>query len=312
MNQQKLFSSSVGMPQLLWALCSTFLFGLVWRSASRVLGYPHIVSDVFLLVGGALLAALVLFSLVQVVRNPDPLVAAFANPDPRGGVLLLPGLCLMLLAMGSQSFFEPGARLGFMLGSLWQVGAILVYLHGERLRFIDEAGVDALQMIPGVSLLLAAMGAGQFGFGILAWFLFAAGFFMVLPLWLLAIQQLWLNRSVLQGRAFLLAPPALVYLAMVAVNGGEPGGLGTLCLFGAMALLGLFVLAGRYVLSESDSSAIWGICMGVSTLAMALMLYSIKSGGLVPHLLCDAVVILASLAYLYGVQATWAGIAPRP
>ncbi len=311
MNQQFSLSGGLCLSRLLWALCGTCLTGLVWRSASRILGYPEAVSHTLLLVAGVLLAALVLFSAVQVVRNPEPLVSAFSDPDPRGSILLLPGICLVLLSIGARSLYEPGARLAFILGTCWQMGAVAVYLHGARMRFIDEGGVDALQMFPGLSLMLAAMAASQFQFPAGAWLLFASGFLMVLPLWLMTLQQCWLNRSMLRAPGFLLAPPALVYLGLVGVNGGDAGTVGLLGLFGALALVPLFLAAGRFLFSEAEAPARWGMCMGLSILAMALMLFRIKSEGILPSLVCDGAVVAASFSWIYAMQATWAEIAPR-
>jgi len=311
MTQEKIVSSGIRVSQMLWALCGTLFMGLAWRSASRILGYPAIVSDILIAMGGIFLLALSVASLVQVVRNPDPLVSAFSEKDARGEALLLPGLCALLLAIGVQSWNEPLARLVWLLGLAWQVGCVGVFLMGQRLRFINEDGVDALQMLPGVSLMVAAMGGIQFGFPVLSWLLFSAGFLMILPLWLLALQQYWLNRSVLRGRAFLLAPLALVYVCLVGINAGDADIIGAICLFGALALALLFLAGGAYVFEEGDVAARWGMCMALSALAMALVLFDYKSGAMAARIFSDIAIAAASLSYGLGWHALLTKIPPR-
>lgn len=277
-----------------------------------------IAATVFVLVLGALVWRMRLHPAALGEDLRHPLRHPFAAALPVSLLLL----ALALLTIGGDGpddapvatmlahlLFWPGALLQFS-ATVWVIGRIV----RERL---DWPAITPVLFIPIVGNVVVPMPAALLGVPELGWFFFGIGVFfwpIATTLNFVRTAHLAVPDRIAPSWMILVAPPALVGIAMVAQGAGPAVGfamLGIGALFIAVALLKLRAIAGT-----GFSIGWWGISFPLAAFVTLLELLAVDVTGL--RVVAIAALAAVTLTLLWLSSATWKALragtllAPEP
>lgn len=239
--------------------------------------------------------------------------------------LLLLALASLTIGGGGGGVDEPGygafARLVaqwlFWPGALLQFGAT-VWVIGRIVRDrLDWPAVTPVLFIPIVGNVVVPLPAVLLGVPELGWFFFGIGVFfwpIATTLNFIRTAHLPIPDRVAPSWMILVAPPALVGIALVAQGVAPAAGfamLGIGALFVVVAILKL-----RGTASTGFSMAWWGISFPLAAFVTLLEMLAADAAGL--RVVAIAALAAVTLAILWLTSATWKGLragtllAPEP
>jgi len=217
---------------------------MVWHGVEEQLDLPHIAS-----IAVTMLAALVFIALLAAyackwVKAPDQVRAELRHPVR---VNFVPAVSINLILLGILT----GLWLPQLGQTLWMCGAalhLLLTVVIVNVWFNSERPVGSLNpawFIPAVGNVLIPVAAAPGGYPMIGWFFLSVGIFFWVVLITLVFYRLIakpaLEPPMRPTLVVMLAPPAVAFLAWLALGGGlDPFGQGLyfVALFTFLLLLG--------------------------------------------------------------------------
>ncbi len=247
--------------------------GLMWRVAARELGMPGWIGEIALGLMSLIFVALTALHGLRAARHPGDVRAEFANPAlaPFFSIFSIGGL---LVAATMTPYWPALARL------LWEVSVIIQLALGAILlsRWLRGAADPALMapplIIPFVATILAALFGGPLGHPELSWAMLGIGLLFWLPLQTLLLHRLLagppLPLAMRPSVMILLAPPSVLALALIALEGQVgPGALA--CAGLATLLAAALALMAGHMTQAGFGLAWWSFTFPACAYAVVLM-----------------------------------------
>jgi tellurite resistance protein len=272
--------------------------GAAWSAAARAYKVSPWVATALLAAAIALWVAILVAQLVKAFAARHELRAELAHPV-EGSLAALGPASLLLLAAGLAAHSRDLAAVLFWIGAAAQL-AYAVHCMGRWLTTPVDPGLvtPALYLPPVAGNLLAAVAAGAVGQVDAGWLFFGAG----VVAWLLVGATL-LGRYLSAGelpadlRPLLgleLAPPALAFVALQAIDGARPdAALRTLLGYALFVALVLLRLAGRLG-GARFSAAHWAFTFPLAALSAGALRQAAAAPGSIGAALALPVFVVAN------------------
>jgi tellurite resistance protein len=218
--------------------------GLVWHAVESRWELAPLVSTTATALAALVFIALLLGYLCKTIRNPERVRKELVHPVR---INFLPAISINLILLGILT----RDWLPALAGPLWMAGAglqllltlviVTVWLDTER----PAASINPAWFIPAVGNVLVPVAAGPAGHYTVGWFFMSVGLFfwaiLITVVFYRLITKPPLEPAMRPTLAVMLAPPAVAFLAWLALN-GEMGlfgqGLYFIALFTFLLLLG--------------------------------------------------------------------------
>ena len=254
---------------------------LAWRLASESFDLPIIIFKIIMGFGiGYTIAVTVLYAL-KAIRHWDHIPADVHHPV-RGNFLSAAGLGMMLIAYGIQSYTPVFASYLWLIASLFSiVMAILVMDCWIKSEHKSDEITPAI-FIPAVGLIIGPMTGADMGYNLLCWMMLGAGAFGWLAMLPIVLNRLFFHTFVtppLRPSLFILvAPPAVVALALTRMDGGYMDNTARM-LTGMALFTFLYIASGwRKQIGIPFGLPWWGYTFPLSALTSALFFFYESSG----------------------------------
>ncbi len=217
---------------------------MVWHGVEEQLDLPHIASAGIIILAALVFVALLAAYACKWVNAPDQVRAELRHPVR---VNFVPAVSINLILLGILT----GAWLPQLGQILWMCGAalhLLLTVVIVNVWFNSERPVGSLNpawFIPAVGNVLIPVAAAPGGYPMIGWFFLSVGIFFWVVLITLVFYRL-ITKPALEPPmrptlVVMLAPPAVAFLAWLALGGGlDPFGQGLyfVALFTFLLLLG--------------------------------------------------------------------------
>jgi tellurite resistance protein len=218
--------------------------GLVWHAIESRWGLAPVVSASATIVAAVVFVALLLGYLCKTIRNPDRVRKELIHPVR---INFLPAISINLVLLGilsrdwTPALSEPLWMVGAGLQLLLTLVIVTVWLDTER----PAASINPAWFIPAVGNVLIPVAAAPAGHHTIGWFFMTVGLFfwamLITVVFYRLITKPPLEPAMRPTLAVMLAPPAVAFLAWLALNGemnlfGQ--GLYFIALFTFLLLLG--------------------------------------------------------------------------
>ncbi|MBK1735920.1 hypothetical protein CKO15_11650 [Halorhodospira abdelmalekii] len=262
-----LFAGTMGLSGL----------ALVWLQADMQWGIGATMATVIAWLALFAFLAMALAYSIKAWRYRTAVVNEITHPV-RLNFLPTISISLILLGMlapsGSVSLLLWGSGAGLHL--LFMLGIVTSWLR----RQLELSTLNPAWFIPAVGNVLVPIPAAHAGYVELAWFFFAVGLFFWLILMTLCYYRLIFGPNLpdfLQPTlAILLAPPAVAYVAWVALNGGAlPEGdvLGRLLFYKALFTFLLLMVQVPRLLRIAFYPSWWAYTFPLAAFSLACLNY---------------------------------------
>lgn len=257
-----LFASTMGLSGL----------ALVWYRADELWGRGIIFAETMASLAAMALIAMVCGYLVKIYMYKDKALADITHPIR---VNFLPAISIalilqgMLAAPGEWSLILWGS--GAVLHLLFMLGMVSSWL----LRQFDLNMLNPSWFIPAVGNVLIPIPAANAGYTEVAWFFFSVGIFFWLILMTLCYHRLIfganLPDSLKPTVAILLAPPAVGYMAWVALNGeaAEPDIIGRMLYYKALFTFMLMLFQVPHLIRIQFYPSFWSYAFPMAAFTQA-------------------------------------------
>ncbi len=260
-----LFASVMGLSGL----------ALAWRVAAETFPVSPWIGDAL---GGLSLAVFLLlatFYVAKLIQAPNAVRAEFENPVQSSFLATITVTLLLLAGIVRPWSFA-------MADMIWMVGAaahllLAIAIVGSWIsRRPDIGQMNPGWFIPTVGHIVASITGAPLGHVELGWFFFAAGAVFTLILYPMVVYRLTVHETLppaLQPTLFILiVPPALIFLASLALGGSVDGVARG---FFSIALLVALVLAVRLrqFLALPFAASWWAYTFPLDALTIAALRY---------------------------------------
>jgi tellurite resistance protein len=288
--------------------------GLAWRKAGHVLGMPHAVGEAILALAAILFLAIGALYAVKGLRHPEEVKAEFSHPI-RVNFFPAFSISLILLSIAAQPH-----SVDLALG-LWGVGATLhligtVYLIGRWITQSHEITlINPAWFIPVVGNILVPVSGVTLGHPEVSWFFFSIGLVYWIVLFTIVFHRIVFHHPLpvkfLPTLFILIAPPAVGYLAYMALNGGVFDGMARILVYSALFLTLLNLTLAPHFLKVPFFVSWWAYTFPMAAVTIASLDASARIGNqgmtLVAGALLGLGTVLITLVFLRTLQALFRG-----
>lgn len=243
--------------------------GQAWRVAVPLWGMPYWIGESLLLLAALVWLALLIFYVIQALRNPMVVRSEFQHPV-QGSTPALLAIATLLIALAALPYSRSLAYILTAAGICWHL-AFSLWHTGTMWK----GGRDALDTAPTLYLptvagnFTSAAALGCLGHADWGWLFLGAGVFSWLALESLVIQRLLHPQAVPpQQRALLgiqFAPPVVCAMAWLILSPGSTDHwLLMLWGYGLFQLL-LGMRLGSWLGAQPFSPAYWAYTFGIAS-----------------------------------------------
>lgn len=291
-----------GMPPSLFAapLGVTGL-GVAWRKAALALLVPSWIGETLIFMGALAFAWVMIAYGLKFMRQPDAVLRDFRDIGKLSLFAALP-LSLSLLSAGALPSAPDIALLLWLTATSLQFILLLIILRrwaqGGHTRNLLQPGI----YLPLAGILLAPVTGVPLDFTGTGWMMFSAGlvlWFVFLPL---LFQRLFFDMPLpdkdLPPLAVFITPPALAFMAYIALNGGIDAFAHVLFYMAIFFLIFTLLHAGRLA-RLAFSPAWWSLTFPAAAIASASLDYYMAEGTDFSIIPCMGLLGMASLITLY-------------
>ncbi len=266
-----LFASVMGLAGL----------ALAWRAAAETFPVSPWIGDALSVLSLAVFLLLAVFYVAKLIQAPAAVRAEFENPV-QSSFLATITVSLLLLAGIVRPWSFAVADIIWMVGATAQLLLAIAIVSSWVISRPGIGQVNPGWFIPTVGHVVATITGAPLGHTELGWFFFAVGAALTLIFYPLVVYRLAVHETLppaLQPTLFILiVPPALIFLASLALGGAFDGGAQS---FFSIALLVAFVLAIRLrqFLALPFAASWWAYTFPLDALAIAALRYHEGLGG---------------------------------
>lgn len=283
--------------------------GLAWRKAHETLAMPQVVGEV-LLVLAALLFVLVLGLYGAKALKHRPAMLDEFNHPIRQNFFPTISISLLLLALAAYPYSAAVAE------GMWIVGAALHLVFTLRVigRWIvhkhDIAHLNPAWFIPVVGNIIVPVLGVRLGHVEVSWFFFSIGAVFWLLLFTIVLYRVIFHEHDLPPRLIptlfiLLAPPAVGFLAYLALNGGQLDGFARVLVSVAVFLFLVLASIGKRFLALPFAVSWWAYTFPLDALSLAVLQYGhLKPHGLVAGFATGLLLVTSAVVALVLVRTT--------
>ncbi|GGJ49575.1 SLAC1 anion channel family protein [Deinococcus roseus] len=277
--------------------------GLTWRSLSQTYSVFTAPAEGVLIAGGLVFAGVGAIYVSKILLHPDAVKQDLLHPVRHGFAGQVP-ISLLLLAEAAL----PSSQI--LAGILAGAGTVLTaaltattWVRWSRTGFSLEH-LSPIWVVPPIACLMVPLLGVRLGWTETSWFFFSAGLLQWLVLLPLIVQRTLLNPAgpvFLQPlQAILMAPPAVAFLAHVALT-GKLQEVDRILVYASL-LFAVWVLPGLpAVIRTPFNWTWWAYAMPMAAVLLALQEYAHLSGVMALHWVGLAGGVL--LAFLVGLLA---------
>jgi tellurite resistance protein len=261
----RLFAAVMGLAGL----------SLAWRGAAEVLPVPSWIGEALGALSLAIFLILAAGYLAKLVRAPETIRAEFDHPV-QGSFIATISVSLLLLGGILRPWVFALADLVWMAGAALQLLLALGLSYRWLRQRPDIGQVNPGWFIPTIGNIVAAITGAPLGHTELGWFFFAVGLLFTAILYPVMLYRLIMHDTLppaLQPTLWILiVPPALIFLASLALGGAFDGVAQG---FFSLALLVAFLLAIRLrqFLALPFAASWWAYTFPLDALAVAALRY---------------------------------------
>ncbi|WP_413203599.1 SLAC1 anion channel family protein [Rhodospirillum sp. A1_3_36] len=248
--------------------------GLAWRKASHVLGIPEEVGDGILMFSALLFLCISALYGLKLLRHPGEVRREFTHPIR---VNFFPAFSISLLLLAVAAL--PNAP--SLAQNLWITGAALhllgtIYLMGRWFTQSHEISmINPAWFIPVVGNILVPIAGVPLGHSEASWFFFSIGLIYWIVLFTIVFHRIVFHHPLatkfLPTLFILIAPPAVGYLAYVALNGGQVDGFARILVYGALFLTLLNLSLTRQFLKVPFFVSWWAYTFPTAAVTIACL-----------------------------------------
>lgn len=299
----RLFASVMGLAGL----------SLAWRAAAETLKAPAWIGEALGALSVLVFLVLAAGYLAKLIRAPGAVRSEFTDPV-QGSFLATITVSLLLLAGIVRPWSFAVAAVIWMVGAAAQLLLAVVTVRSWISRRPALGQVNPGWFIPTVGNVIATITGAPLGHVELGWFFLAVGAAFTLVLYPLVLYRLAVHETLppaLQPTLFILiVPPALIFLASVALGGAFDGVAQG---FFSISLLVALILAIRLrqFLVLPFAASWWAYTFPLDALAVAALRYHEGLGARPSAALAIAVLAIATavvaLVFLLTLQALISG-----
>lgn len=260
--------------------------GLAWRKAHEVLAAPQVIGELLLALAAVLFVLVLGLYAGKAARHRPAMMGEFNHPI-RQNFFATISISLLLLALAAHPYSTAGAE------GLWLAGAMLHLVFTVRVigRWIvhkhDIAHLNPAWFIPVVGNIIVPVLGVRLGHVEVSWFFFSIGAVFWLLLFTIVFYRVIFHEHDLPPRLvptlfILLAPPAVGFLAYLALNGGQLDGFARILVSVAVFLFLVLASMGKRFLTLPFAVSWWAYTFPLDALSLAVLQYGhLKPSGLV-------------------------------
>ena len=250
--------------------------GLLWRQAEDVFLLPVPASQVILSIGTLTFVGLAAMYVVKATRHVSSVRDEFRHPVSQPFFAAAP-MSLFLLALAAEPVVPWLARSLWMIGAAGQLG-VAVLLVGRwitgKFRIED---VHPGWFLPVFGGLLAPISGAHIGYPEISWLFFTIGVGVGAPMFVIVLRRLGFNdpmpSPLTPTLVILVAPPALMFLGWLQLNGGTLDGFArTTFYLGVVFTLILLRFVPRFLRLQFAMSW-WAYTFPLDAMATASLVY---------------------------------------
>lgn len=299
-NQEKLKFFPVAAFSLIMGLVG---FAMALKAAEKQGIVPIEASPLIYFLSVAVFALISLIYLMKIVRHGDQVLAEFNHPIK---LQFFPAISISLVLIGTASYGQQHAAAGLVwsLGSSMHLVFTLIiineWLHRSSFEIIHS---NPSWFIPVVGNILIPVGGVAMAPAEISWFFFSIGLVFWIVLFTIIFYRMVFHPpmpgKLLPTLAIFLAPPAVGFLAYVALNGGLDHFARILYYTALFITLLLLMQVGRLAKLQFTLS-MWAYSFPLAAMTIAsikmLELTGIKIFSLISHaLLMILILVIAGL-----------------
>ncbi len=219
---------------------------LAWTRGAQLLGGPKIIGEALFWVAFAAFLAIAIAYSTKAVRHPASVRAEFHHPV-RLAFAPTMSIGLLLLATASIDFYPNLSAVLWWIGMAAQFILTLYVVSAWLSRPTFAAGhVTPAWFIPPVGMIVVPLAGVSHAPLELSWFAFSVGIVFWLGLLPVVLTRLFLHEQPLPPQlmptlAILIAPPAVGFLALQRLHGGELNDFSRILFYSAVFFAALFI-----------------------------------------------------------------------
>lgn len=255
---------------------------IAWMKAAHVLGAPVLVSDLLRWLATAVWLLLGVLYIVKIARFPAAVEAERSHPVKLNFFAAI-SIGLLLLAIVWTPVAEAAARWVWIAGAvahlLLTLMTMSIWLYRSSFQIQQ---VTAAWFIPAVGNIIVPLAGVHYAPVDVSWFFFSVGILFWLILMTLVLYRLFFHGPLpakLQPTLFIMiAPPAVGFLAWLALNGGSLDAFARFLYFTALFLTLLLFVHGRQFLRIPFFLTAWGYSFPLAAITIATLEMGAQSG----------------------------------
>lgn len=252
--------------------------GLAWRKAHEVLGAPRFAGEALLMLAAALFLLVAGLYAAKTLKHRAAMLGEFNHPI-RANFFPTMSISLLLLAMALHPYAAGPAE------AMWAAGAGLHLVFTLRVigRWIvhkhDIGHLNPAWFIPVVGNIIVPVLGVRLGHVEVSWFFFSIGAVFWLLLFATVLYRVIFHEQDLPPRLvptlfILLAPPAVGFLAYVALSGGVLDGFARVLVGVAIFLFLVLATISRRFFALPFAVSWWAYTFPLAALTLAVLQYS--------------------------------------
>ncbi|MBS0126245.1 SLAC1 anion channel family protein [Aestuariicoccus sp. KMU-90] len=251
---------------------------LALHRAELTFGWGHQASHLALAVTVADFLLIAAFFAAKAVRHPAAVRGEWHHPVKLAFFPAI-SISLLLIATAARPEFPEAARLVWLLGVAAQGALTLAVISGWiGRRPFQPMHISPAWFIPAVGNVVVPLAGVPLGFVETSWLFFSAGLLFWIVLLTLVMNRL-IFHDPLPARlyptlAILIAPPAVGFLAWLALNGGQLDAFAHVLYGVTLVFLGLVAVQAREFARLPFALSWWALSFPVAALTVATFRYA--------------------------------------
>lgn len=251
--------------------------GIAWRKAHAVLGLPSVIGEAVLALAAILFCAIAVLYGLKALRHPLAVVSEFRHPV-RSAFFPTMSIGLLLLSIAANRYSAPLALVLWGTGAAVHLGLTLVLVGRWLTKPVEIIHSNPAWFIPVVGNIIVPVAGVPLGQTELSWFFYAIGLVFWGVLFTVVFYRLVFHAplpvKIVPTLFILVAPPAMAFLATLALSGGEVTPFARVLFHFGLFLTLLLATLARTFLAVPFAVSWWAYTFPLDAIAVAALDYS--------------------------------------